>query len=48
MARKNNEKSEKELTCRFKIDIKNLTSLNSRTRKYQKYTLLWDAFDQSI
>ena len=26
---KNDEKSEEELTCRFKIDIRNLTNLDS-------------------
>ena len=39
MALKNDEKFEKELTCRFKIDIKNLTNFDSRTRKSQKITL---------
>ena len=39
MALKNDEKIEKELTCRFKIDIKNLTNFDSRTRKSQKITL---------
>ena len=41
MTLKNNEKSEEELTCRFKIDIRNLTNFDSRTRKSQKiYTLI--------
>ena len=35
MTLKNDEKSEEELTCRFKIDIKNLTNFDSRTAKSQ-------------
>ena len=42
------EKSEEELTCRFKIDIRNLTNVDSRTQKSQKFTLYWAAFDLSI
>ena len=39
MTLKDNEKSEEEMTCCFKIDIKNLTNFDSRTRKSQKLTL---------
>ena len=39
MTLKKNEKSEEELTCRFKIDTRNLKNFDSRTRKSQKYTL---------
>ena len=39
MTLKNDEKSEEELTCRFKIDISNLTSIDSSTGKSQKFTL---------
>ena len=39
MTLRNNEKSEEELTCRFKIDIRNLMNFDSRTRKSQKFTL---------
>ena len=39
MALKNDEKSVVELTCRFKIDIKNLTNLDSTTGKSRKFTL---------
>ena len=39
MTLKNYEKSEKELTCRFKIDIRNLTNFELDTGKF---------FDQSI
>ena len=37
---KNDEKSEEELTCSFKIDIKNLTNFDLRTQKSRKFTLL--------
>ena len=33
------EKSEEELTCPFKIDIRNLTNFDSSTGKSQKFTL---------
>ena len=39
MTLKNDEKSEEELTCRFKIDVRNLINFDSRTRKYQKCSL---------
>ena len=39
MTLKNDEKSVVELTCRFKIDIKNLMNLDSTTGKSQKFTL---------
>ena len=39
MILKNDEKAEEKLTCRFKIDIKNLTNFDSRTWKSQKFTL---------
>ena len=48
MSLKNDEKSEAESTCRFKIDIRNLTNFDLRTQKFQKFTLKWAAFDQSI
>ena len=37
MTIKNDTKIEKELTCRFKIDIKNLTNFEPRTRKSPKF-----------
>ena len=41
MKLKNNEKCEEELTCRFKIDIRNLMNFDSRTQKTSKiYTLM--------
>ena len=39
MTLKNDEKSEEELTCHFKIDIRNSMNFDSRTRKSQKFTL---------
>ena len=48
MTLKNNEKSEEELTSRFKIDMKNLTNFDSITWKSQKFTLQWASFDQSL
>ena len=38
MTLKNDEKSEKELTCRFKIDIRNLTDFDQSTQKSEKPT----------
>ena len=39
MTLKNDEEFEEELTCRFKIDIKNLTNFESSTGKSQKLRL---------
>ena len=39
MALKNDGKSEEELTCPFKIGIKDLTNLDLRTQKSQRLTL---------
>ena len=47
-ALKNDGKSEEELTCRLKIDIRNLMNIDSRTQKFRKFTLCWSAFDQSM
>ena len=38
MTLKNDEKSDEELTCPFKIDIRNFTNFDTRTRKSQKCT----------
>ena len=48
MTLKNDEKSEEKLTCHFKTDIRNLMNFDFRTRKSQKCTLSWAAFDQII
>ena len=39
MTRKNDAKFEEELTCQFKIDKRNLTNLDLRTQKSQKFAL---------
>ena len=39
MTLKNDGKFEEELTCRFKIDIRNLTKFDLSTRKSQKCAL---------
>ena len=39
MILRNDEKFEKELTCPFKIDVRNLTYFDSRTQKSKKCTL---------
>ena len=36
MTRKNEVKFEEELTCRFKIDMRNLTNFDSSTQKSEK------------
>ena len=48
MTLKNDKKFEKELTCQFKIDMRNLINFDPTTRKSQKFALKWVAFDQSI
>ena len=48
MTMMNNVKWEKELTCLFKIYMRNLTDFDPSTQKSQKYGLQWAAFDQSI
>ena len=39
MTMKNDAKLEEELTCRFKIDMRNLVNFDPRTRKFQKFAL---------
>ena len=39
MTLKNDEKSEEELTCRFKIDLRNMKNFDLSTQKNQKFTL---------
>ena len=39
MTLKNDEKSEEELTCHFKIDIRNMKNFDLSTQKNQKFTL---------
>ena len=39
MTMKNDPKFEEELTCRFKIDMRNLTNFDLSIRKSQKFLL---------
>ena len=39
MTMKNNTKFEEELTCQFKIDMRNLTNFDLSTQKSQKFAL---------
>ena len=39
MTMKNDTKIEEELTCRFKIDMRNLKNFDSSTRKSPKFAL---------
>ena len=39
MVMKNDSKIEEELTCQFKIDMRNLTNFDLTTRKSQKFPL---------
>ena len=39
MTLKKDKKLDRELTCRFNIDIKNLTNSDPSTRKSQKFSL---------
>ena len=39
MAMRNDAKFEKELTCRFKIEMRNLTNFDLSTDKSQKFSL---------
>ena len=41
MAMKNDAKFEEELTCHFKIDMRNLTNFDSSTRKSKKLLFNW-------
>ena len=39
MTMTNDAKFEEELTCRFKIDMRNLTNFDPNTQKSQKFAL---------
>ena len=41
MTMKNDTKFEEELTCQFKIDMRNLTNFVPKTRKPQKLTCVF-------
>ena len=40
MTMKNDTKIEEELTCRFKIDMRNFTNFDPSTRKSKKFVLI--------
>ena len=47
MTMKNDTKIEEELTCRFKIDMRNFTNFDPSTRKSKKFVLngsLWPKY----
>ena len=48
MTMKNDTKTEEELTCHLKIDMGNLTNVNTSTRKSKKFAFLGASCDQSI
>ena len=48
MTMKNDAKINEELTCQFKIDMRNLTNFGPSIRKSQKFALQWAASDQTI
>ena len=48
MTMKNDAKFDEELTCQFKIDMRNFTNFDPSTRKSQKFALYWASFEQSI
>ena len=39
MTMRNDEKSEEELTCQFKIDMRNLTHFDPSTQKSKRFAL---------
>ena len=41
---KNDAKFEEELTCRFKIDIRNLTNFDANNQTFSKIFTLMDSF----
>ena len=48
MTLKIDKKSEQELTCRFKIDIRNLMDFDLALESLKKILPCWATFDQSI
>ena len=47
MTMKNDTKIEEELTCRFKIDIRNFTNFDPSTQKSKKFVFQLASCDQS-
>ena len=48
MTMKNDTKIEEELTCHFKIDMRNFRNFNPSTRKSEKFVFQLAPCDQSI
>ena len=48
MTMKNDAIFEKELTCQFETDMRNLINFDPSTRKSQTFALEWAAFDRCI
>ena len=48
MKLKRDTKFGEKLTCRFKIDINNLTNFDENTQKSQKFSLQWVPLEQII
>ena len=48
MTLKNVAKFEEELTCQFKIDVRNLTNFDPSAQKAQKFVLEWAPFEYNI
>ena len=45
---KNDAKFGEKLTCRLKIDMRNLTNFDPSTRKSKTFSLEWAPFEQSM
>ena len=45
MTLRNDEKPEVELTCRFKIEMRNMTNTDPITQKSRKFSLYWTPFE---
>ena len=45
MTMKNHAKFEEEMTCQFKIDMRNLTNFDPSTEKSSKFAYQWAAFE---
>ena len=48
MKMKNDAKLEEKLTCRFKIDMRNLKNFYPSTQRSQKCALQWASFERRI
>ena len=48
MTMNNDAKFEEELSCKFKINMRNLTNFDLSTQKSQKFAVKWAVFNQSI